>query len=80
MSPPAVVRFSQKTEILSSTKEGGVGKLNTEVRTSLSSMKRNQVLALTLARYNKKYILNKTTPLKKFVHSMYNLLQLSNYK
>ena len=45
MSLPAVVRFSQKTEILSSTKEGGVGKLNTEVRTSLISVKRNQVLA-----------------------------------
>ena len=77
MSPPAVVRFSQKTEILSSTKEGGVGKLKTEVRTPLSFVKRNQVLALTPARYNKKYTLNKNTQLKKIVHKNKNVAPVS---
>ena len=33
-----------KTEVLTTTKEGAVGKIKTEVRTSLSSVKKAQAL------------------------------------
>ena len=56
-----------KIEELTNTKHGGVGKIKTEVKTSMSLVKQTQALN-TPGRYTKKYKLKHITQVRKIVH------------
>ena len=69
MSPRACEKqILPKNDELTVTKEGGVSKIKTTVRTTLSSVKRTQALNVNnFNHFNRKYKLNRKTQVRKIV-------------